>query len=65
MSLRDIPLGGVLDERHMRINLGTGTGYSVLQIIDAYRNEDIKTEDVVLGLVKLVILAGIVLFMIV
>ena len=37
----------------------------VLQIIDAYRNEEIKTEDVVLGLVKLVILAGIVLFMIV
>lgn len=29
-------LGGVLDERHMRINLGTGTGYSVLQIIDAF-----------------------------
>lgn len=32
----DRMLGGVLDERHMRINLGTGTGYSVLQIIDAF-----------------------------
>ena len=37
----------------------------IVLVIDAYRNEDIKTEDVVLGLVKLVILAGIVLFMIV
>ncbi len=37
----------------------------VLQLIDAYRDEQIKTEEVALGVVKLLILAGLVLFMIV
>ena len=37
----------------------------VLQLIDAYRDEQIRSEEVVLGLVKLVILAGLVIFMIV
>lgn len=37
----------------------------VVQLIDAYRDEQIRSEEVVLGLVRLVILAGLVIFMIV
>ena len=37
----------------------------VVQLIDAHRQDELKNEDVVLGVVKLVILAGLVLFMIV
>lgn len=61
--------GSGVDPLHMKVVLVliaaglmfTAGAWIVMQLMDAYRNDDITSRDVVLGVVKLAILMGLVL----